>query len=92
MLTYTSKAETEPPQSPGRVERLIPSIGMPSRHQDTLAGGLLELESQISLARTPGTRFLGSTLIFTVSGGTKLGIENLFKMKIKIITMSSTSS
>lgn len=44
---------------------------MPSFHQLIFAGGLLELESQISLARMPGTRFLGATLILTVSGGTR---------------------
>lgn len=71
MFTYISSVDTEPPQSPGRLARLSPSTGMPSFHQLIFAGGLLELESQISLARMPGTRFLGATLILTVSGGTR---------------------
>jgi len=72
MLTYISSVDTEPPQRPGLLAKLRPSTGMPSFHQLIFAGGLLELESQISLARMPGTRFLGTTLILTVSGGTEM--------------------
>lgn len=48
----------------------MPSTGMPSFHQLNLAGGLLELESQMSVASTPGTSSAGSTRILTVSGAT----------------------
>lgn len=43
---------------------------MPSRHQEIIAGGLLELESQISVASMPGFSSGGSIVIFTVSGAT----------------------
>uniref|UniRef100_A0A1B0A7G3 Uncharacterized protein n=1 Tax=Glossina pallidipes TaxID=7398 RepID=A0A1B0A7G3_GLOPL len=46
----------------------LPSIGMPSFHQDNLAGGLLELESHIIVASMPGFNSSGSMRILTVSG------------------------
>lgn len=49
----------------------LPSTAIPSRHQEIVAGGLLELESQISVASMPGFSSGGMILIFTVSGGTE---------------------
>lgn len=43
---------------------------MPSFHQDSFAGGLLELESQMMVASMPGRSSSGSMRIFTVSGAT----------------------
>lgn len=48
----------------------LPVTAMPSRHQEIFAGGLLELESQISVASIPGFNSGGSIVIFTVSGAT----------------------
>lgn len=48
----------------------LPSIGMPSFHQDNWAGGLLELESQMMVASMPGFNSSGSMRILTVSGAT----------------------
>jgi len=48
----------------------IPSMEMPSFHQDSIAGGLLELESQMMVASMPGRSSSGSMRIFTVSGAT----------------------
>lgn len=50
----------------------LPCTGIPSRHQDKTAGGLLEAESQINVASTPGSNSSGSTLIFTASGATEM--------------------
>ncbi|CAH2009050.1 unnamed protein product [Acanthoscelides obtectus] len=43
-----------PPCRPGLVPFIFPCTGIPSRHHDSLAGGLLELESQINVASSPG--------------------------------------
>lgn len=48
----------------------VPSMDMPSFHQDSFAGGLLELESQMMVASMPGRSSSGSMRIFTVSGAT----------------------
>jgi len=48
-----------------------PSMGMPSFHQDSFAGGLLELESQMIVASMPGRSSSGSMRILTVSGATE---------------------
>lgn len=69
-LTFNSSDETVPPHNPGFDALFMPSTGMPSFHQLNLAGGLLELESQMSVASTPGTSSAGSTRILTVSGAT----------------------
>ncbi|KAI9583196.1 hypothetical protein GQX74_012413 [Glossina fuscipes] len=52
----------------------LPSIGMPSFHQDSLAGGLLELESHIIVASMPGFNSSGSMRILTVSDVSVMGI------------------
>lgn len=56
----------------------VPSMEMPSFHQDSFAGGLLELESQMMVASMPGRSSSGSMRIFTVSGATakKTRIKN----------------
>lgn len=69
-MIFNSSDETVPPHRPGFDALLIPSTGIPSFHQLSFAGGLLELESQISVASTPGTNSAGSTRILTVSGAT----------------------
>lgn len=69
-LIFNSSDETVPPHNPCFDALFIPSTGMPSFHQLNLAGGLLELESQMSVASTPDTSSAGSTRILTVSGAT----------------------
>lgn len=69
-MIFNSRDETVPPHRPGFDALFIPSTGIPSFHQLSLAGGLLELESQISAASIPGTNSAGSTRILTVSGAT----------------------
>lgn len=69
-MIFNSNDETVPPHRPDFDALFIPSTGIPSFHQLSLAGGLLELESQKSVASTPGTNSAGSTRIFTVSGAT----------------------
>lgn len=59
-----------PPHKPAFDALFTPSTDIPSFHQLNLAGGLLELESQISVASTPGVNSTGSTRIFAVSGAT----------------------
>lgn len=59
-----------PPHSPDFDASFTPSTGMPSFHQLSLAAGLLELESQMSVASTFGFSSSGSTRILTVSGAT----------------------
>lgn len=59
-----------PPHKPGFDPLFIPSTGIPSFQKLNFAGGLLELESQMRVASTPGTSSAGSTRILTVSGAT----------------------
>lgn len=70
-LIFKSNDDTVPPHNPGFDVAFTPSTGMPSFHQETFAGGLLELESQIIVASMPGTNSSGSTRILTVSGATE---------------------
>lgn len=69
-LIFNSSDETVPPHNPCFDALFIPSTGMPSFQKLNLAGGLLELESQMSVASTPGTSSAGSTRILTFSGAT----------------------
>lgn len=57
--------ETVPPCKPGFVVLIKPWTGIPSRHHDNFAGGLLELESQIKVASSFGLSSAGSCLILT---------------------------
>lgn len=70
MFNFNSIEEILPPCKPGLEEFENPRTGIPSFHHDNFAGGLLELESQISVASIPGTKSVGSRRIFTCSGGT----------------------
>lgn len=67
---FSSYDETVPPHKPGFDTALMPSTNIPSFHQLNLAGGLLELESQMSVASTPGTNSAGCVCTLTVSGAT----------------------
>lgn len=67
---FNSYDETVPPHKPGFDTALMPSTNIPSFHQLNLAGGLLELESQMSVASTPGTNSAGCVCTLTVSGAT----------------------
>lgn len=72
MLILRVVDEIIPPHRPAWLATSFPfSTGIPSFHQVSLAGGLLELESQNSVASVPTVRDFGSTLIFNVSGKTK---------------------
>lgn len=62
--------DTLPPCNPDFVVLIAPCTGMPSRHHDSFAGGLLELESQVNTACVLGLNSSGSFLILTVSGAT----------------------
>jgi len=60
-----------PKSQAGQAIPYVPSMGMPSFHQDSFAGGLLELESQMMAASMPGRSSSGSMRILTVSGATE---------------------
>ena len=62
--------DTVPLQRPALFVGFTPSTGIPSFHQDSVAGGLLELESQIKVAWLPGRKSIGSLRILIISGGT----------------------
>lgn len=79
MFSFNSIEDTLPPWRPGLVVLITPCTGMPSLHQDNFAGGLLELESHVSVASVFGLNSGGSFLILTVSGGTKIRSMNLVK-------------
>lgn len=51
--------ETNPPCNPGFVVLFPPRTAIPSRHHDNLAGGWLELESQVRSAWVFGLRSTG---------------------------------
>lgn len=63
--------DTVPPWRPGTVVLTKPLTGIPSTHQESLAGGLLELESQINAASSFGLSSGGSCRILTCSGGSE---------------------
>lgn len=70
-FTFRSSDDTVPPHRPGLDVSLKPSTGMPSFHQLIVAAGLLELESHVMTASTPGTSSSGSMRIFTFSAATR---------------------
>lgn len=69
-FNFSSNDDTVPPHRPGFESTLIPSTGIRALCQLIFAAGLLELDSQINVASTPGTNSSGCTRIFTVSGAT----------------------
>lgn len=71
MFNFNSILETFPPCKPAFDVLDNPGTGIPSFHQESFAGGLLELESQISVASSLGFKSVGSLRIFTCSGATK---------------------
>lgn len=71
MFNFNSILETFPPCKPAFDVFDSPGTGIPSFHQDSFAGGLLELESQIRVASSFGFKSAGSLRIFTCSGATK---------------------
>lgn len=79
MSKESTMLDTLPPWSPGFVTLVTPCTGIPSRHQLSRASGLLELESQVSVAIVPVFNSGGSFRITTWSGGT--GIQR------KLITL-----
>lgn len=70
MFNFSSMLDIFPPCNPGFVVLNNPCTGIPSRHQDNRAGGLLELESHVSVASSFGLSSGGSRRIFTWSGAT----------------------
>lgn len=70
MLSFSSILDTFPPWRPDFELLTSPCTGMPSLHQDSLAGGLLELESHVNVASSFGFNSAGSLRIFTCSGAT----------------------
>lgn len=75
---FSSRVDTVPPCRPGTVVFTNPLTGIPSTHQDNLAGGLLELESQINDASSFGFNSAGSCRILTCSGGSEIEVKTIF--------------
>lgn len=70
--------------------KMLPCTGIPSRHQDSVAGGLLEAASQNNVASTSGFNSSGSTRTLTVSGAT-VKIQNKFFCFKKQLELAGSS-